>query len=1540
MNEKKQGEKQKIFLANLEFYQKKLLHLADNNNRHIDIGVDDSGAPLKKDVFTLYDGKENFGVRFFTQLAARAGMLPSVILEDSAVMAGEQVFRNVGDYNCSWRANVEKNANRDAQKQLGKFIDEAYKEISQKGNNPTFLSVGVIKWKIIRNSGKEETVMSPLIIVPIKLIRGLQNQPVRIEFVDDESYINECFYKLYEEIMSGVDPFPTVGVSEDGESIRTLPDELSEFDIVKYFNLVATYVKEHQSMKVSDSTVFEFYPDIVAISKYTHDDICMYRDIMRHKNQIVEHPVLQRVFGGEKGSDETRRDSSDVRFVLRYDEVQRQIAERVIVNGESIKVQGPPGTGKTQTIANMIAAALDKNKKVLFVSKKKAALDEVYNKLPAELKPFVLRINAEGENTVASLSPATIHNSLLEVFRLQMASASLRQTQNNGAVLSSQHTEAAKKLLSVYKKTMFEEQNDFNLYDVMTEFIENADKGCPVFPLPRDFKDTLTHIEALRTSEKVKTCGNYLKMLTKDFSFNAMYSPWYGVRNDVVCPVMQDGDIKKIEDYANRLDIIADTYPILKKFSMYELELASGIKSPVENVVAYLRLPDADKIHEQVKKIYDVYERLDAYGDKFYAFIDAGLPEKLAGKSCPKLDSAFDGATISALKETLEFFDDVALRRMFANKEAIKAKVKEYLDLTAQAEESLKAFTESFGKEASEEDKKILLKSCEKLSKFYGREITSEQELGLFGKKALQKAKELFVGGGKYKNAASVIKALENYENSVKRLEQASSVHEEISFLFEKEVAKENLPCIDFMLGATAQASDRYSALSDIKDFIVRIELIFGEEKPRCVDRLLRTATVAEIKQAFDFCKLYRERTKLIGELNARFNGETAAYPIIDPDKKYSLSDIKDIYSDTLALIPLSKTENPAAIISALRPTREAAVFVATKIKEFAEKNTAKWLGRETVYRYHEDYSVKHLHIFVKEIQESASLEAMKSFINGILNNEALEMFFKRFITGMDESCKRFSFERMFKQAVYGAVIDKNRKVLDKFAGGEMDKLITSFDETEMKLIENNKTFIALEELTAVERLKRDLPNAFRFLANEKTPYKVCRRYFKDKGAEIMSLKHCLIMSPATVSTVLKNEVFEKFDVAIFDEASQIEPQELIPVVFRAKQSVIIGDEYQMPPISHFTAQSAQSGDDDFEKVESALDLIKRNEAMDSVSLRCHYRSKTESLIAYSERYYDDMLTFPSVVPYGKTLGIRDYYIESAVSAGGLNEQEANKVIELIKSHYENNPDLSLGVLTFGVKQATLIRDKLRKEEIYGKVSAEEQAGRFFVRPVEQVQGQEIDHMIMSLTYGSRADGGLLGSFGDLGRKDIGERVFNVAASRAKNMLSVVHSFVAADIGDTRQGIGYLGTFLDIVKKYAVVDDSNQAMRTNSSSLDNGFFNSVKRFLMQECGVNEDRIMLDYGATPKSLRVPVVILTPDKTAAEAGILCEAKPIVDARKVEYLDYLIRYPKTLAERGWNKLTRIFIYDWLNSPQEKERVKEFIKQSVSGNEAESVN
>ena len=208
----------------------------------------------------------------------------------------------------------------------------------------------------------------------------------------------------------------------------------------------------------------------------------------------------------------------------------------------------------------------------------------------------------------------------------------------------------------------------------------------------------------------------------------------------------------------------------------------------------------------------------------------------------------------------------------------------------------------------------------------------------------------------------------------------------------------------------------------------------------------------------------------------------------------------------------------------------------------------------------------------------------------------------------------------------------------------------------------------------------------------------------------------------------------------------------------------------------------------------------------------------------------------------------------------------------------------------------------------------------FFLKTIETVQGQEADHVILSFTYGVDEDGKPSSSFGQLSKAKIGECIFNVAVTRAKKSVSVIHSFKGIDM---KEGLNatFIAEYLKITEKYSgSVESSFEGVNP-----DLGFINDVKNYIVS-LGIREDRVICDCGSNKGSVRIPIAILSRDKTTAICAIWAEKPPLGEYK---YIDYNGRYYNVLKGYGWN-LYKLFIHDWyINNESEKIKLKEYISK-----------
>ncbi|MDR2828774.1 MAG: DUF4011 domain-containing protein [Acholeplasmatales bacterium] len=328
---------------------------------------------------------------------------------------------------------------------------------------------------------------------------------------------------------------------------------------------------------------------------------------------------------------------------------------------------------------------------------------------------------------------------------------------------------------------------------------------------------------------------------------------------------------------------------------------------------------------------------------------------------------------------------------------------------------------------------------------------------------------------------------------------------------------------------------------------------------------------------------------------------------------------------------------------------------------------------------------------------------------------------------------------------------------------------------------------------------------------------KPLRVLFKEIYGLILDLKPCLMMSPLSVSNYLKDiKDFSLFDCVIFDEASQIRPENSLGTIARASQIIIVGDKEQLPPTNFFESiennESAYYDElDDSSSYDSILEYY--GGLLDTITLKWHYRSKFDDLIKPSnEMIYKNLITFPSSNTPTKLEGIDFEYVKG-IYKDRQNQIEAAKVVEIVKKHFDlYKGSRSLGIVTFSEIQSTLIEKYInnfrRKNVEYEKYFKSDIDEYFFIKNIETVQGDERDTIVISVCYGPDEKGKISHNFGPLNKKG-GYRRLNVAITRAKYNLILVSSLLSNDIDLSKsesKGVEFFKKYLEYAQNSDLED--------------------------------------------------------------------------------------------------------------------------------------
>jgi hypothetical protein len=414
----------------------------------------------------------------------------------------------------------------------------------------------------------------------------------------------------------------------------------------------------------------------------------------------------------------------------------------------------------------------------------------------------------------------------------------------------------------------------------------------------------------------------------------------------------------------------------------------------------------------------------------------------------------------------------------------------------------------------------------------------------------------------------------------------------------------------------------------------------------------------------------------------------------------------------------------------------------------------------------------------------------------------------------------------------------------------------------------------------------------------------------------IQAIKPVFMMSPLAVAEFLAPGAIA-FDLLVIDEASQVEPADAFGAIARSRAMVIVGDDRQMPPTRFFARMTGEEDEEEeaseevqANDVESILSLCNAR-GWPSQMLRWHYRSRHESLIAVSnaEFYENRLLVIPAPRPRSPGLGLSLVRVAGCFDSGGsgTNAAEAEAVAEAVMRHARESPGDSLGVATFSVRQRDAILDALeakrRADPSVEPFFAAHPDEPFFVKNLENVQGDERDAIFISIGYARAPDGRLAMRFGPLSAAG-GERRLNVLITRAKKRSIVFSSLSAEDIDLTRAP----GRGPAVLKRFLAYAAGAEGVAATEGTDDAALSDAIAGAL-EAAGLSVARRVGLAG-----LFVDVAVRDPKTEGYSLGILTDGAFYASARSARDRDRL--QENALAMMGW-RLTRSWAADWLVRP-----------------------
>ena len=565
-----------------------------------------------------------------------------------------------------------------------------------------------------------------------------------------------------------------------------------------------------------------------------------------------------------------------------------------------------------------------------------------------------------------------------------------------------------------------------------------------------------------------------------------------------------------------------------------------------------------------------------------------------------------------------------------------------------------------------------------------------------------------------------------------------------------------------------------------------------------------------------------------------------------------------------------------------------------------------------------------------------------------IVKEEIEKKGLKQIVEALDGSNIELNLEQQLTAVIVrhlsNQIYDNYGEILSEFSGNRIETIKEQFKSSDRKLIDLAKKELLQSALSAAKppRGKGHGPksswtdmyaiNHQLTLKRRISPSKMVKRSIK----AMMELHPCWMMVPTSVASFLPRE--ELFDLVIIDEASQMTPEHSISALMRAKQAVIVGDTNQLPPTNFFRSSYIQDEigeDEDVETIEESILELANSSFRPKHRLLWHYRSRHEALIAFSNHYiYDnELVIFPSPGGPREKMGV-DLVRTDGEYSKGLNPNEAARVVDDIVEFMETDINRSLGVVTMNQSQMELIEASvIRQSQSNSKVRAyiekwntnDEGLQKFFVKNIENVQGDERDVIFISTVYGKDSLGKFRQSFGPINGA-AGKRRLNVLFSRAKEKIRTFTS-IPLDMlnpGEHNEGAILLKRWLE----YSATGTLGESLNLSAKAE----FGPDSPF---EEHVIECIESIGYIACPQvgvsNYFIDIGVRHPDYDLGYlCGVECDGASYHSSKSARDRDILRQ--EVLERLGWD-IYRIWSTDWFrDSRGQTERLKKYLDKKLA--------
>ena len=1508
-------------------------------------------------------------------------------------------------------------------------------DIEECGINTLYAAFGFLEWYEAPSS--EQALLSPLLLLQLEIEKksSAKGYKYSVKATGEEPEINRSLEARLRHDFK-----------------IQLPEFREEEGLDGYWNKISEWISEFDS-KIPKREQWRLRR-FITIARLNFSRLVMYEDLDGMDvsgNDIVRKVFLEsNVSSGDKQDADYDVDTPEVEntvpLLITSADASQHSALVDVMEGKNLAIKGPPGTGKSQTITNIIACAMAKGKKVLFLAEKMAALDVVHKRLrDAGLDLYCLELHS----TKAQKSK------VLESIRNRLGAAS---PSNNHPLFDKRTAELPEKIEAFQRH-----REKIKEYLKQLHSTEKRSKSIRDYiGLERRARDqirdphlvpTLNSQEAFRAESELQDHIDAIDRIVElkkevDSKVNQGKHPWCFVTNFSL-DEDQEGKLKNVlKEWKINLEETQKELNALKGHEQLHIKPSDliGFLEQTERLAHWSsealgeELVDRIKNKEEAKSLADFVEGICIYRDKqvkcledVRAAVDRteeierhlDAANKLGVEECSATDIR---AQAEGFKKEATLWAKYlpALKDFDVSKSTHMSRIYAVVEVPAYAASIPRDYLLFRTEKIIDEKNTERLKKAVRTQKDTRDIFTKYEELYDFS--ILGSPKELrhhaaaierrgfwYFFDSSYRQARKLFRLASKGKEKFRAAPVAEAFKDIASAQEARQDIEQDAWLQDISESLFKGIDTDIEQLQKINEWALRVRKHYGgvDKFSRKLCQWLLTTKVEELDPFISLEEdpefiLFKERV-----LNNRDKvppeTPTREYLTSVNDKKKKLEGLssflsegscregttfKEVSEDLVQLKKVRSAKEKAEgnqRIQSLFGERYAGLD--TVIQD-ADQKTASFIqdwcsfseATDECEMFVDDESPKKWYSFVRKRPELERLhqetkDCMNVFqglkvasgatLNGgnrewmdvsyaeqvSLLQRALESpnslrtwidfhvhlgKFKQSIGGKlipTNKKEQLDFEKLpeaFKYMVYKAILKEVAPASWRSSGqapeascrhiAELDEPIMDLQRNELRNELNKK--MPIEGVSKIKKSVNELTERA-LLNNELAKQKrhiPIRALMRRAGRSIRNIKPCFLMSPLSVATYLSKQF--TFDIVVIDEASQMRTEDALGGIVRSKQLVVVGDPKQLPPTSFFSSKGEEEEEEE-EDHESIMDMA-LSAFSPSRTLSRHYRSKHESLIAFSNhQFYEDKLwVFPSPTDQTEELGISRIYVEESDYDSSTNGKEVKVIVEEALRFMKRYRNRSLGIATMNIKQRMLIEGEMERAfENDPEARAYEEKWRgglepFFVKNLENVQGDERDTILISTVYGPGPNGHVAQNFGPI-NKDNGYRRLNVLFTRAKENMVVVTSLKSGNITSETRGAQALKGFLS----YTETGKIPRGARTGEAP-ESYFEEWVKERLEREGyevhpQVGEGRFRIDLGIKhPKYPHGDYLM----------GIECDGARYHSSKSARERD-IIRQ-RHLEKLGWN-IHRIWSTDWWSDQQrEIKKVKEKAEKILGEN------